>query len=166
MRSHPDSGNSGQMSIDFLIGMLVFAGVVLFVFQFMTTTILPFSEATGDKTVKVHSVGDKLYYDTERLSTGEHGKVDMTYFKDGLTDLKSESQLKNELAIDDETSSLNITVFVHNESGPNDVAKLSGAGNITIGPSTPESGASVARATRIGYWEKKAEKVIINIRMW
>lgn len=154
-----------QMGVDFLIGMLIFAGVLVFVFQFMSTTVAPFSESTGDDTIKVHRVSDELYYDTDKMMADEIGVVDLNYFrKDSFTDMMTESNLKEDLNIRDR--SINVTVRVHNASGTNEIAELDEPGKVAIGPDPPNVGASIARATRIGYWEEKNKNVILRVRMW
>jgi hypothetical protein len=161
-----EKGTSAQMGVDFLIGMLVFAGVLFFVFQFMTSTVLPFVDYSGDNTVSVHGVGDQLYHSTERLSAGERGVVNLSYFKNtsNPSGLENEEALKNKLGLNDEDS-LNITVRVHDPDGPDDFAEINGE-DVAIGDAPPNVGASVARATRVGYREDENETVIMDVGVW
>ena len=155
-----------QMSVDFLLGMVVFAGLVMFVFQFMSATILPFADTANDNTAKVHNIGNELYYD--RLYEGENGVVNLSYFE-GAGGLKDEESLKKEFNLNDTrlgaSKSLNITVYENNPDGTDDIAELNGE-KIAIGETVPEKGASVARSTRIGYREADNSTVIIRVGLW
>lgn len=161
-----ETDTKAQMGVDFLIGMLVFAGVLVFVFQFMSSTVVPFVDYSGDNTVSVHGVGDKLYHDTNYLSTGEIGVVDLEFFRNtsNPSGLENETTLKEKLAIGD-GKNLNLTVRVHDPDGTNPFAEVNGE-NVSIGGRPPNVGASVARATRVGYWKEENETVLINIGMW
>lgn len=170
-----------QLGIDFLIGMVIFIGALLFVFQFLSGTILPFAQGADEKKVTVNRVADSLYYD--KMATDEKGVIDLRYLYDESEgEVKSEREILRELNVDTSKHNLNITVVDEegtddsddeivriNESGLVDTGG-SGYGNETRIGRAPLKG-SITKATRIGYVEKtggdeEPKTVVVRIRMW
>ena len=170
-----------QMSVDFLIGMLIFAGVLLFTFQFLTGSILPYTQNTDGTTATVERVGDSLYYD--RLADGEKGLVNLSYLYDKTdNELKTESELLTDLGVDKDRHGINVTVWNEtgisgseivriNESGLVDTGGMGDGEPARIGGPPPDAGAGINVATRIGYVSEpagdiKPMTVVIEVRMW
>ena len=174
-----------QMSIDFLIGIVIFIGALLFVFQFMSGTVLPFTQGANEKTVTVDRVSDSLYYD--KMGTDEKGVIELSYlYNEEESRLKTENEILRDLNIDEDRHRLNITVVSEdgvektgdevvqiNELGLSQEAAIIGLDpeNARIGPDPSLSGSSVNKATRVGYvrqtaGNKEPETVVVNIRMW
>lgn len=161
-----------QISIDFLIGILVFAGIIFFAIQFVGSTAAPFitSQTTSEKVTKVHSVGDRLYHD--KLATDREGKLNLSYFHNG-TGIKPEPQLAVELGLvngtTDPSRAANITdryemsVKVTNAT-TGDLVSVKGE-EIDIGGSSPEIGGAGARAKRVGYTDTNGT-VTIELEVW
>jgi len=160
-----------QMSVDFLIGILVFAGILFFAFQFVGSTAAPFinSQTSDQKVTKVHTVGDRLYH--QNLSTGREGELDLEYFYNG-TSLKNESDLAVELGLvtgtTDPSVAANMTnryrlsVEVRDTDG--NLVSLHGK-PIDIGKGSPSLGGAGAKATRVGH-TKTNGTVVIDLEVW
>ncbi|MDZ7687358.1 MAG: hypothetical protein U5J64_01320 [Halobacteriales archaeon] len=163
-----------QMSVDFLIGILVFAGIIFFAFQFVGSTAAPFitAQTADQKVTKVHTVGDRLYHDKLNTSGGPAGEFDLEYFYDG-TDPKNESQLAVELGlvtgatdpgeVANMTDRYEMSVEVRDTDG--NLVSLHGE-PIDIGESPPSIGGAGARAERVGYSTNHGETVIIDVEVW
>lgn len=161
-----------QVSIDFLIGILIFAGVIFFAVQFVGSSAAPFisSQTTGEKVTKVHTVGDRLYYD--KLATDTEGKLNLSYFYNG-TGIKTEPELAAELGLVNGTTDpdevANITdryemsVKVTNATTEN-IVTLNG-GKINVGEGSPGIGGAGAKAKRVGYTESNGT-VAIELEVW
>ena len=161
-----------QVSIDFLIGILIFAGVIFFAVQFVGSSAAPFisSQTTGEKVTKVHTVGDRLYYD--KLATDTEGKLNLSYFYNG-TGIKTEQELAAELGLVNGTTDpdevANITdryemsVKVKNATTEN-IVTLKG-GKIDVGEGSPGIGGAGAKAKRVGYTESNGT-VAIELEVW
>ena len=161
-----------QVSIDFLIGILIFAGIIFFAIQFVGSTAAPFisSQTSGEKVTKVHSVGDRLYHD--KLATEREGKLNLSYFQNSTGGIKNESELAVELGLVNGTTEpgdvSNITeryemsVKVTNATG--DLVSLNGS-DINIGGNSPVIGGAGAKAKRVGYTETNGT-VAINLEVW
>lgn len=168
--------SDAQMSIDFLVGMTVFAGALFFVFQFMSGTILPFATSADETAVTVERTGDKVYYD--RLTTEEKGVIDnITYFWDS-GDVVSEDYILNDVGLDPDKHGLNITV-VTEEINSEEVVEINESGltstgsnreELKVGDPPPDGGTSVTRASRVGYVTETGgenpETVVVKLRMW
>lgn len=162
-----------QISIDFLVGIVVFAGIILFAFQFVGSTAAPFvsPQTTDQKTTKVHTVGDRLYYD--KLASDRPDSLNLSYFSNSTgTGVKNESVLAFELGlvpgadsvsdVENATNRLEMRVEV-TKPGGSPVA-LNGE-NITIGDKP--TGAPAARATRVGYTSSETNgTVVIDVEVW
>lgn len=166
-----------QMSIDFLIGIVIFIGALFFVFQFMSGTILPFAEGANEKTVTVDKVSDSLYYD--KMGTDEKGVIDLRYlYNESRGEVVSEEKILKDMNVDTLRHSLNITVVKEDGVGDDDVEVVgineNGLADLgdeaRIGSNIPTTG-SVNKATRVGYVRETApgtdpETVVVRIRMW
>lgn len=162
------------MSIDFLIGILIFAGVIFFAVQFVGSSAAPFisSQTTGEKVTKVHTVGDRLYYD--KLATDTEGKLNLSYFQNSTGGIKTEEELAAELGLVNGTTDpdevANITdryemsVEVINAT-KKDIVKLDGTKEIDIGEGSPGIGGAGAKAKRVGYTETNGT-VAIELEVW
>ena len=162
-----------QVSVDFLIGILIFAGIIFFAFQFVGSTAAPFttSQTSDQKVTKVHTVGDRLYHD--KLSTGREGELDLEYFYDENNTLKSEVELAVELGlvagindpsnVTDITDRYRMSIRVTDTDG--NLVSLHGE-DISVGGSAPEVGGAAARATRVGYSREHGETVVIDVEVW
>jgi hypothetical protein len=177
MRRHTEA----QTSIDFLIGMVIFIGALLFVFQFLSGTVLPFTQGANEKTVTVDRVSDSLYYD--EMGTDEKGVIDLRYlYDDSDGEVISEDELLGDLNVDTTRHSINVTVVTEEGVDEDDVETvritengLEGTGPVgsgepvQIGP-PPISSNSINRATRVGYVRQTdgtdPETVVVRIRMW
>ena len=167
-----------QTSIDFLIGMVIFIGALLFVFQFLSGTILPFTQGANEKTITVDRVSNSLYYD--KMGTDEKGVIDLRYLYDESdSEVISENELLRDLNVDTTRHSINVTVVTEDGVDEDDVEVVeinengladSGGDPVQIGP-TPISSNSINRATRVGYVRQTdvatdPETVVVRIRMW
>ena len=160
-----------QVSVDFLIGILVFAGILFFAFQFVGSTAAPFttSQTTDEKVTKVHNVGDRLYHD--KLSTEREGKLNLSYFDDN-GDLKTEEQLAIELGLvtgttdPDEVQNITDRYRLSVEVFDTDGGTVSLNGDdIRIPADKPDRRGGVARAERVGYTEEYGT-VVIELEVW
>ena len=162
-----------QISIDFLIGMLVFAGIIFFAFQFVGSTAAPFisSQTTGEKVTKVHTVGDRLYYD--KLATDREGKLNLSYFQNSTGGIKTEEEVAVELGLvngtDDPDVAANITdryeISVEvTEAATDNFVSIDGD-PIDIGEGSPVLGGAEAKAKRVGYTETNGT-VAIELGVW
>jgi hypothetical protein len=161
-----------QISIDFLIGMLIFAGIIFFAFQFVGSTAAPFisSQTTGEKVTKVHTVGDRLYYD--KLATDREGKLNLSYFQNSTGGIKKEEVLAVDLGLVNGTTDPDVAanttdrykmgVKVTNVTG--DTVKIGGE-PIEIGGNSPGVGGAEAKAKRVGYTETNGT-VAIELGVW
>ena len=169
-----------QTSIDFLIGMVIFVGALLFVFQFLSGTVLPFTQGANEKTVTVARVSYSLSYD--KMGTDEKGVIDLRYLYDESEgDVISESELLRDLNIEESRHSINVTV-IREEDAEEDAEivritenGLAGTGPVgsgdpaRAGESVPITG-NVNQATRVGYVRQTdgadPQTVVVRIRMW
>ena len=160
-----------------MIGMVIFVGALLFVFQFLSGTVLPFTQGANEKTVTVDRVSDSLYYD--KMGTDEKGVIDLRYLYDESgSEVISDDELLKDLNVDTTRHSINLTVVTEDGVDEDDVEVveinedgLTSAGDrVQIGP-TPISSNSINRATRVGYVRQTdgttdPETVVVRIRMW
>lgn len=160
------TAGSAQVSIDFLTGVTLFLLALVFILNFVTSTIVPFTSAGGVNSATVERASDRLYSD---LLTSEdkpvgvlNETVTLEYF-----DNKNEDDMKRDLGIPG-ARSLNMTVTnaSSNEvyAGSNDVDGV----DLTAGDSLPDSGAfdSTSRI-RVAYLEGENtnETVSLNLRV-
>jgi len=163
-----------------LIGMVIFIGALLFVFQFLSGTILPFTQGADEKTMTVDRVSNSIYYD--KMGTDEKGVIDLRYLYDESEgEVISGNELLRDLNVDTTRHSINVTV-VREESADEDaeivrITKdgLAGTGALgsgepaRVGRSVPITG-NVNQATRVGYVRQTnggdPQTVIVKIRMW
>ena len=153
-----------QVSIDFLIGILIFAGVIFFAVQFVGSSAAPFisSQTTGEKVTKVHTVGDRLYYD--KLDTDTEGKLDLSYFDNG-TGIKTPEELAADLGLNiTDRYEMSVEVVNATTDATDDTVKLNGD-PIDIGEGSPGIGGAGAKAKRVGYTESNGT-VAIELEVW
>lgn len=163
-----------------MVGMVIFLGALLFVFQFLSATVLPFAEGADEEQVTVNRMADSLYYD--KMATGEKGVIDLTYLYDkGDGELKEEEEILKDLNINPRQHRINITIVDEDgidESG-DEVVRINESGLVGIGGSgsgepvrigRSATRGSINRVTRVGYVKKtageKPRTVVIRIRMW
>jgi len=175
------SQTEAQLGIDFLVGIVIFLGALLFVFQFVSGTVLPFAQGTDEEQVTVHRVADSLYYD--KMSTDEKGAVDLSYLYDEAEgELKEEGEILRDLNVDASKHRMNITVVDEDgiDMSNDEVARINGSGLVGTGSGVDGEPArigrsvtrgSINRATRVGYAKKtgggeKPRTVVVRIRMW
>jgi hypothetical protein len=169
-----------QLGIDFLVGMVIFLGALIFVFQFLSATVLPFAQSADEEVVTVNRMADSLYYD--KMATGEKGVIDLTYLYDeGEGELKGEEELLRDLNVGASDHNINITVVDEggidrsddevvriNESGLVGIGGSGSGKQVRIGRSALRG--SINRVTRVGYVERtagvKPRTVVVKIRMW
>lgn len=152
-RSH-----KAQMSIDFLIGMTLFAGVFFFVFQFTTSAIAPFVSSSDEVPTKVQKAADNIYFD--EIGGDEKGELNLTYLEDNKDDIE---QIQDDLAVDDDRYGMNITVTELGDDNP----------ELSAGDSPPDAGVSISRTTRFGVVADDGgssldvgDKVLIEVKLW
>jgi len=161
-----------QVGIDFLIGILIFAGIIFFAIQFVGSTAAPFisSQTSGEKVTKVNSVGDRLYYD--KLATEREGKLNLRYFLNSTGGIKTEPELAVELGLVNGTTdpdevdgnrTYEMSVEVVNAT-TEDTVMLNG-NETDIGGNSPGIGGAGAKAKRVGYTETNGT-VVINLEVW
>lgn len=168
-----------QLGIDFLVGMVIFLAALLFVFQFVSGTVLPFAQSADEEEVTVNRVADSLYYD--KMGTEEKGVIDLSYLYDeSESELKEEEEILRDMNVDTTSHRMNITVF--DESGTDrsddEIVRINENGLVDTGSGSGEpvrigrsaSRGSINRVTRVGYVEKTAGEdprtVVVRIRMW
>ncbi len=174
------SQNRAQLGIDFLVGMVIFLAALLFVFQFVSGTVLPFAQGVDEDGVTVNRVADSLYYD--KMATEEKGVIDISYLYDESEDeLKEGEDILRDMNVDATRHRMNITVV--DESGvdrsDDEVVRINGSGLVGMGGSGDGEPARIGRSAtrgsinkveRVGYAEKTAGEdprtVVVRIRMW
>ncbi|MFP4632302.1 MAG: hypothetical protein ACLFMT_02565 [Halobacteriales archaeon] len=155
-------GRRAQMSIDFLIGMTLFAAVFFFVFSFASSSIVPFSTTSEEVPTKTQKVADTLYY--EELD-GDGAELNLTYLKDNEDDVQ---QMMDDLGVDDDRYGLNVTV--EKSDGVGGLEVTDGGDDVT----PPDAGSSVSQTVRVGTVEDPAgitaldegDTVIVRVRVW
>ena len=153
-----------QISIDFLIGIVIFASIIFFAFQFVGSTAAPFisSQTSDQKVTKAHAVGDRLYHDILATEGGRVGKLNLSYFANSTdTGIKNESVVSDDVGL---SQQYNLSIEVTKPNG--DPVKLNGT-NITVNgnASAPEIGGAGARVTRVGHTETN-DTVVIDLEVW
>jgi len=151
-----------QISIDFLIGILVFAGILFFALQFIGSTAAPFisSQTTDEKVTKVHNVGDRLYYDKLANDASREGELDLEYFGNTTgTGVKNETALSENLGLGQR---YNMSLRVTDIDG--DPVELNSE-PIEVGESSPGIGGAGAKATRVGHTATNGT-VVIDLEVW
>ncbi|MFW5929253.1 MAG: DUF7287 family protein [Halobacteriota archaeon] len=141
------------MSIDFLIGMTLFAAVFFFVFNFASASIVPFSTTSEEVPTKTQKVADTLYY--EQLEGGD-ARLNLTYLEDNEDDI---DQVMDDLGVDDDRYGLNVTVE-KSDGGPGRLELTDGGDDVT----PPDAGSSVSQTVRVGTVE--GETVLVRVRIW
>jgi len=161
------------MSIDFLLGMLIFMGAVGFAIQFAVTSVFPFVQTTEDTSLVAQKVSDKLMNDERWLDTDNHGEITMENF-DELQDAEgNDTALIQELGIppigDSNTPRyrLNVTVFVKNGGGEK-ILDADGCSSECAFGGDPSASTGSSTLTRMGYVvdddvEKTAE---VKVTVW
>lgn len=150
-----DPSNLAQTSIDFLIGMTLFAGVFFFVFQFTSAAVAPFVFTSEELPTKTQKVTDNLYFN--ELTEGDRGELDMSYLESNDIDA-----VKGDLGVTEERYGMNITATRIGGDDP----------DVSVGNRPPDSGASVSRTVRFGTASvgtaefDKGDKVLLRVRVW
>lgn len=146
------NGTKAQMSIDFLIGMTLFASIFFIVFQFMGAAVSPFTGTGEEVSVKTQKVADGLQNEIQGERKGE---IDLEYLKDNEDDIE---QIMSDMGVDERRYGMNITVKdldgnVHD--------------GLQVGNRVPSGvNSATSRTTRYGYIPNEDKKVIIRVRMW
>lgn len=154
-----------QMSVDFLLGMVIFAGVFFFIFQFSAAAVSPFVFTSEEVPTKTQSVADNLYFD--KLSDGEKGMLNLTYLEENNESIQ---QLEADLGVERPRHGMNVTVSEIDSDDPPDFA-VDDDGSTN---SPPEVGASVSRTVRYGQVAddggidefEEGDKVFVRVRVW
>lgn len=152
------SRERGQVSIDFLSGMTLFLLSLIFVFGFLSSTLVPFTGSSGETLGVVARASDNLYTDKLTSEDMRWGELNSTktenYFKNNGVD-----QMENDLGVPD-VRSLNVTVT--DSSG--DVVTL-GTTDLKAGDPIPSGVVSVVNRKRVAHLEGEGT-VHVNVRVW
>ena len=155
-----------QVSIDFLTGVTLFLLALVFILNFVTSTIVPFTSDGGVNSATVERASDRLYSDLLTSDDKPTGVLNETVTTDYF-DNNDEDDIKRDLGIP-VARSLNITVTEASSNeiyaGSNDVDGV----DLTAGDRLPDSGAfdSTSRI-RVSYMEgdDTNETVSLNVRV-
>jgi hypothetical protein len=147
------------MSVDFLIGMTIFAGIFFFVFQFTSAAVAPYVTTSEGVPTKTQRVADHLYFDN--LEGEKKGQLNLTYLEDNKGNI---GQVMDDLGVGDDRYGMNITVSKVGSDGY----------ELGIGESPPDAGASVSRTTRVGLviddggvsGINQGDRVFVRVRVW
>lgn len=156
--------DSGQVSIDFLTGITVFLLALLFMLNFVTSTIVPFTNDGGVNSATVERASDRLYTDLLTSDDKPRGVLNETVTQEYF-DNNDEDEMKRALGIE-EARSLNITVTNATSGDIYDI----GGDDLTAGDPLPGGGAfdSTSRV-RVAYMEgivnSDNETVSLNVRV-
>lgn len=152
------------MSVDFLIGMVLFAGVFFFVFQFSSAAVAPFVFTSEEVPTMTQSAADNLYFN--ELTDGERGMLNLTYLAQNDDNIQG---IQDDLGVGQDRYGINITVSEMSSDDVDFAVSDSGSTN-----SPPDTGASVSRTTRFGEVAddggltefEEGDKVLIRVRVW
>jgi len=151
------NADSGQMTVDFVISVVIFISVFLFATQFVVSTASPVV-STEDGSIERFTIGDRLYYDRLSTENASQGVLEFSYFFDG-SNLKNESEISTDLGLDADSIQIKVT-----ESDTGETVELNGK-NISIGDDPPEIGAEINEVERVGYTERNGT-VLVKLRVW
>jgi len=142
------------MSIDFLIGLTLFAGVFIFVAQFAMGTILPFTTASEEGSVVSQKVSEGIVSD--EIKTGETGTVDTDPIKNGQPPFDKQQTMRVAFGIPEKYK---VNVTVTNLAGDSVVAGAGPSANVT-------TTSTVYTMHRIVYDEDDDKNYRIKVRLW
>jgi hypothetical protein len=156
--------DAGQVSIDFLTGITVFLLALLFMLNFVTSTIVPFTNDGGVNSATVERASDRLYTDLLTSEDKPRGVLNETVTQDYFNN-RNEEDMKRDLGIE-AARSLNITIT---NASSGDIYDI-GGDDLTAGDPLPDGGAfdSTSRI-RVAYLEGTVnsdnETVSLNVRV-
>lgn len=148
----------GQVSLDFLSGMTLFLLSLIFVFGFLSSTLVPFT-ATSSNTLGIPArASDKLVDDLLTSDDMRWGELNSTrtenYFQN--TDI---DQMERDVGVPD-VRSLNVTVT----DTDGDIVTL-GTTDLRKGNELPSGVVSVVSRKRVAHLDGTGT-VFINVRVW
>jgi len=143
------------MSIDFLIGMTIFAGVFVLVLQFAMSSVFPFADGGEENTVVTQKVSENLVSDERWISTGKRGEVNTSDIENDNNPFDSQDSMRDAFGMRD-INRINITVTNLNRTDQ----------FASSGPTVTDTTATVSTYDRIAYDTDNDEKVRIRVRVW
>lgn len=153
-----EHSDSGQVSLDFLSGMTLFLLSLIFVFGFLSSTLVPFTTTSSGLLGVPARASENLYTEILTSNDLERGELNATvtenYFKN-----KDVEQMKTDLGVPS-VRTLNVTVT----DTTGDVITLGGT-DLEKGNPIPSGVVSVVTRKRVAHMEGEGT-VVLNVRVW
>ena len=168
-RKNPFNDADGQISLDFISGIVIFMVTFLFLFQTLTSLFVPFQSSSDEVKSMSDRVAVTLAESTDGLANSPtHNNIislkraeELNYRMNTTT---SYDELREDLGLSSETAFYNLNVSLcdldktlYRDSSYNVV--------LNNGPVLPQN-VNVAQTTRLVYVEQDDEFALLYVRVW
>lgn len=159
--------DGGQIAIDFLTGITIFIFALFFLFNFVSASLVPFTDQGSANVATVDRASDQLYNNHLTSEDKPPGVLNESKAEDYLSE--DIEDIKQDLGIE-EFRRLNITVlnqdweFDDGKPSTDDFYETQAGEELKVGGRITEGGSASVTRLRVGYMDGGDETV--HVRVW
>lgn len=168
-RINPFNDTCGQISLDFISGIVIFMVTFLFLFQTLTSLFVPFQSNSDEVKSMSDRVALTLAESTSGLANSPTDNNIISLKRAGelnyrMSTTTSYNELREDLGLSSETTYYNLNVSLYDldksmyRDSSNDVV-------LNNGPILPQN-VNVAQTVRVVYVEQDDEFALLYVRVW
>jgi hypothetical protein len=170
-KKNPFNDTDGQISLDFISGIVIFMVTFLFLFQTLTSLFVPFQSSSDE----VKSMSDRAAITLAESTNGlansptDNNIISLKRAKElnyRMSTTTGYDELLEDLGLSSETAFYNLNVSLCN-CDLNKTLYRDSSNNVVLnnGPVLPQN-VNVAQTTRLVYVEQDDEIALLYVRVW
>lgn len=165
---HSLEKDHGQVSIDYIIGITLFIVAFLFMYNLLTSLLLPFQFNAGEVVPMAERASTVLAESSSGLAISESNPnvIDKDKVKQLNSDLNTSSLydttlIKLGLSTTNINYNINVSLrYINNTLYPNPVSPILKAG------ATPDESSNVGKITRVVYLSQDSQILLLDVKVW
>ena len=168
-RFYPFGNTRGQISLDFIAGVVIFMLTFIFLFQTLTNLFIPFQTNSDE----IKSVSDRvtktMVESTKGLASSLSGDNMISLnraqsFHNDMNNTTSYRDMQNDVGLDNGDMLYDINMSLYNPDGS---LYLDGTGEVVLnsGPKIPQS-TNIAQTIRVVYVNQDENIALLHVRVW
>jgi hypothetical protein len=168
-RIHPFNDTCGQISLDFISGIVIFMVTFLFLFQTLTSLFVPFQSSSDE----IKSMSDRVSITLAESTSGlansptDNNIISLKRAEElnySMSTATLYDDLREDIGLRSETTSYDLNVSLYNL----DKSMYRDSSNNVVlnnGPVLPQN-VNVAQTVRVVYVEQDDEFALLYVRVW
>ena len=165
----PFCDTRGQISLDFIAGVVIFMLAFIFLFQTLTNMFVPFQTNSDE----IKSVSDRvtktMVESTKGIASSQSGTnmISMNraqYFHNAMNNTTSYRDMQNDIGLANGDMLYNINMSLYNPDGSL-YMDVTGEVVLNNGPKIPQS-TNIAQTIRVVYVDQDESIAMLYVRVW